>query len=464
MWTELAPEDSEGHRVYGALLLRSGQLASAVAQFEKLIALGGEDNDFGFESGGELLARERDRSTPRAAMGKLLTGRESNVHALYAYAMLAARAGEVDQSIGLLRQLLVVDPHHDRGAVLYARLLQQKGNVSDALNSLATALEQNPKAEGVRLTYARLLVDAKRYEDARTQFEWLLKDAPDNVDVRYMLGLLLLQTNHLEEARGHFERLTSVGDRRLAAHYYLGQIAESNEEVERALLEYREVDEGEHYLGAQIRVAVLLAEQGKLEEARDHLQGLPRDNALQDIQIYRAEAEILTRSNELDLAMQVYDQALSEYAKNPDLLYARAMLAEKLDRLDVLESDLRTILEDEPDNADALNALGFTLADRTERYEEALQLISRALELKPDDYYILDSMGWVLYRVGRYAEALEYLRRALTLSDDPEVAAHLGEVLWVSGDKEGAREVWNTALKITPDDERLLEVINRFTD
>ena len=133
-------------------------------------------------------------------------------------------------------------------------------------------------------------------------------------------------------------------------------------------------------------------------------------------------------------------------------------------RLDILERDLRAIISEEPDHAEALNALGFTLADRTDRYDEALVLLERALELKPDDYYIIDSMGWVLYRVGRLEEAIQYLRRAFSISEDPEVAAHLGEVLWVMGRKEAAREIWDTALQTTPDDEMLLEVIKRFSN
>lgn len=160
--------------------------------------------------------------------------------------------------------------------------------------------------------------------------------------------------------------------------------------------------------------------------------------------------------------MGVYDTALDEYPGNSDLLYARAMLAEKLDMIEVLERDLREILSREPNNADALNALGYTLADRTNRYEEALELIKQAYELRPDDHYIVDSMGWIMYRLGRYEEALKFLRRAMELNNDPEVAAHLGEVLWVMGDKAAARKIWNTALESTPDDERLLDVIKRF--
>ncbi len=246
------------------------------------------------------------------------------------------------------------------------------------------------------------------------------------------------------------------------AYYYLGQIAESREDIEAALAAYRKVSDGEHRLNAQIRAAVLLAESGRLVQARAHLHGLRSDNSQQAIRIYRAEAEILTKRKDYEDAMQVYDGALADYPQDTDLLYSRAMLAEKMDDLERLEQDLRSILAREPNNADALNALGYTLADRTDRYSEAYELVKRAYELKPDDHYVIDSMGWTLYRMGRHQEALMHLRRAMDLNGDPEIAAHLGEVLWVSGDKQAAMEIWDTALKGTPDDPRLLDVKKRF--
>ena len=211
-----------------------------------------------------------------------------------------------------------------------------------------------------------------------------------------------------------------------------------------------------------LTAAVLLAESGRLVQARAHLHGLRADNSQQAIRIYRAEAEILTKRKDLAEAMEVYNGALADYPQDTDLLYSRAMLAEKMDNIEQLERDLRAILAREPNNADALNALGYTLADRTDRYAEAYELVKRAYELKPDDHYVIDSMGWTLYRMGRHQEALMHLRRAMELNGDPEIAAHLGEVLWMTGDKEGAMEIWDTALQSTPDDPRLLDVKKRF--
>ena len=462
IWASIAPQDSQAMQVYGALLMRAGKLDEAVAQFETIVKDNGPEA--GFDTVSELLSRERDKKSALRAMEQLTAPFQGNPHALYAFAKLAARAGELEQASELLEHLLAIEPDHERGVVFYTRLLQQTGNITLALETLESALEKNQDSQPIRMTYARLLVDAKHYDEARQQFEILTEQAPDSTDVRYALGLLLLQTNHPEEAKNHFEFLTDSPERRITAHYYLGQIAETSEEFEEALSAYSRVDRGEHFLNAHIRIAVILARLGDVEKAREHLQGIPRQDTQQDIRIYRAEAEILSRNDRLEDALTVYDRAIEQHDGNADLLYARAMLAEKLDRLDILERDLRAILSAEPDNADALNALGFTLADRTDRYDEALTLLERALKLKPEDYYVIDSMGWVLYRMGRLAEAVEYLERAFSLSDDAEVAAHLGEVLWVMGRKDAARVVWDTALQTTPDDKMLLEVIERFSN
>jgi len=180
------------------------------------------------------------------------------------------------------------------------------------------------------------------------------------------------------------------------------------------------------------------------------------------MRIYLADGQILRDAGRLKEAIGVFTAGLEELPDNTDLLYARAMVEDKLGKMESMEKDLRKILSREPDNVDALNALGYSLADRTTRYDEALKLIQRALELRPDSFFILDSMGWVNYRLGHYQEAVNYLRRALDMSSDSEVAAHLTEVLWVMGDKEGARKVWDKALKGAPGNKILLDVMNRL--
>ncbi len=462
LWTEIAPDSTDARQVYAALLLRAGEIDTAVRQLDAAVQNFAGGPAEAYPRIGDMLGRERDKAVAVAVMARLVGGRPDDPHAQSAYAQLLARAGQTDRALEVYEKVLALDPDDQQTLIIYARLLQRQGNVDSALGTLSDALDRRPESDRVRLTYARLLVDAKRYDDALTQFARLSESAPGNADVRYAYGLLLMQTNHAEEAEAQFKELVARRERVPVAYYYLGQIAESREDIEAALAAYRKVSDGEHRLNAQIRAAVLLAESGRLVQARAHLHGLRSDNSQQAIRIYRAEAEILTKRKDYADAMQVYDGALADYPQDTDLLYSRAMLAEKMDNLQRLEQDLRSILVREPNNADALNALGYTLADRTDRYSEAYELVKRAYELKPDDHYVIDSMGWTLYRMGRHQEALMHLRRAMELNGDPEIAAHLGEVLWMSGDKQAAMEVWDTALKGTPDDPRLLDVKKRF--
>jgi tetratricopeptide (TPR) repeat protein len=462
LWTEIDPDSIDARQVYAALLLRAGEVDSAVRELDAAVPLFAGGSAQAYPRIADMLARERDKTVAVAVMARLVAGRPNDLHAQAAYAQLLARSGQTDRALEVYENVLALDPDDQQALIVYARLLHRQGKSDAALATLSSALERRPQSDRVRLAYARLLVDAKLYDLALAQFADLSKRAPDNADVRYAYGLLLMQTNHVKEAEAQFKELIARRERMAVAYYYLGQIAESREDIEAALAAYRKVDDGGHRLDAQIRAAVLLAESGRLVQARAHLHGLRSENNQQAIRIYRAEAEILTKRKDYAEAIQVYDGALQDYPHDTDLLYSRAMLAEKMNDLVTLERDLRSILSREPNNADALNALGYTLADRTERYAEAYELVKRAYEIKPDDHYVIDSLGWTLYRMGRHQEALMHLRRAMELNGDPEIAAHLGEVLWMTGDKKAAMEIWDTALKSTPDDPRLLDVRKRF--
>lgn len=462
LWAATAQPDHDARQVYGALLVRAGRLEEATDVLSRLVQELAPVDDEVFNRMASMLARERSRTASIQVMESLVGAHAGNAAAQYALAQLLGRFEEYERALAALERVRVIAPDDEPAAVFQAQILQRQNKGDAAIESLAAFVADHPQANTARLTYGRLLVDAKQYAEARAQFQRLAQDAPENTEIAYALGLLLLQTNDLEQAEAQFRKITTVAERREMAWYYIGQIAENREDREAALDAYRHVDRGEHYINAQVRAAVLIAEGGDLRGARAHLHALRGRNRQESVRIYRAEAEVLAGEEMLDDAMGVYDTALEEFPQESGLLYARAMLAARLDRIDQVERDLREVLEREPDNADALNALGYTLADRTDRYQEAYELIKRAHELKPDDHYVIDSLGWVLYRLGRLDEAIKHLRRALSIQADPEVAAHLGEVLWVAGDREGAKEVWNTALKAQPEDKRLLDVIKRF--
>ncbi len=463
LWVELDPRNPDPHQVLAVMQLRGGNLEQAAEHLQDIFAYSDGEIDEKLWMVANLLGREEDREAILALMENLVSSQNNSPAALYAFAHVAAKLGDLERSRELLEDTLALTPGNDNAALSYISILQRLGREPEAMTWLEQELmEREGEDFSLRLAYARLLMEARRFDEARSQFELLVAQAPENSDVLYMLGLLHLQSNRLDDSVIYFNKLSAQEKLTDVANYYLGRIAEEKQNHEEAGVWYQGVHKGEHYFDAQVRLALLLAKKGQVEEARSHLNSIQTQGKQQQIILVQAEGELLVEEKRYAEAIAVYAKALeNEY--NADLLYARAMAAERIGRLDILEADLRTILEREPDHVQALNALGYTLADATERYAEAYELIKRAFEFSPSDFYILDSMGWILYRLGRLDEAIDYLRRAMSLRPDPEIAAHLGEVLWVSGARDQAKEIWESALILTPEDTRLLDVIQRFS-
>jgi len=462
LWVELDPRNPDPHQVLAVMQLRAGNTDRTVEHLQNIFDYSNGEMDQKLWMIANMLGREKDKGQVLTVMETLISSRRDSAEALYAFAHVSARLGALERARELLEDTLKLAPDNDNAALSYISILQRLDREKQALTWLETTLENRETNDfNLRMAYARLLTDVKRFDEARRQFEILTAQAPNNSDVLYALGLLYLQANRLDDSSVYFERLSKRGQQTDAANYYLGRIAEEKQDYDKASAWYQGVHKGENYFDARIRLAMLIAKRGGVEQARDHLDAIRTQGEHQEIMLIQAEGELLTGEKRYEDAIAVYDEALKD-RDNTDLLYARAMVAEKIDRLDILEKDLRAILKNEPDHAQALNALGYTLADSTDRYDEAYALIKKALELSPSDFYILDSMGWVLYRLGRLDEAIGYLRKAMSLRSDPEIAAHLGEVLWVKGDKDEAKEIWDSALKLTPEHTYLLDVIQRF--
>lgn len=461
LWLELDPESPDAHQVMTVMTLRQGDIDQALHHLEVILKASNGQLDQKLWMIANFLGREEDQAAVLQLMERLMQNHMDDVDAMYAFANVSARMGNVDRAKDLLKRVLEIKPENEAAALTYIALLQKTGEINSALKWLETALKNREDDFNLRMAYARLLTEAKRFDDARDQFEKLSAKAPNNDDVLYALGLLNLQVNKLDQAEQYFLQLSGLKKHVFDSNYYLGRIAEERKELDKASDLYQGVHGGENYFDARIRLSLILARQGEIEKALTNIRGIQKTKGVNRLILIQAEGEILTEEKRYQEAMDVFNKAI-EKESHPDLLYSRAMLAEKMDRLDVLEVDLKAILEQDAENATALNALGYTLADRTDRFEEAYGYIKRAYEISPGDFYILDSLGWVLYRMGRLDEAVDYLQQALKLRNDPEIAAHLGEVFWVMGNKQAAKEVWETALKGTPADDRLLEVIERF--
>lgn len=462
LWAEVDPQNPDAHQVLTVMTLREGNIDQALSHLEIVLdaSMGNFDQKLWMIA--NFLGREEDQAAVLQLMERLMENHMDDPDAMFAFAHVTARMGDLDRSEDLLERVLELKPGNDAAAMTYLSLLQKKGDINKALEWTEATLKDKEDDFNLRMAYARLLTEAKQFDAARRQFEILAVQGPNNVDVLFALGLLYLQTNRLDDAEKYFLRLGKLKKRVFDSNYYLGRIAEEKDELDKASDLYQGVHGGENYLDARIRMSLILARQGNVDKALENIRTIQNADAdANRLILIQAEGEILINAKRYQEAMTFFNNAI-ELQSHPDILYSRAMLAEKMGRMDLLESDLTKIIEEDANNATALNALGYTLADRTERYEEAYGYVKRAYELSPGDFYILDSMGWVLYRLGRLDEAVEYLQKALEMRNDPEIAAHLGEVLWVMGNKQAAKEIWDTALKDTPTDDRLLDVIKRF--
>jgi tetratricopeptide (TPR) repeat protein len=462
-WIELDPKRVEARQVIAAIYIRQDNIPEAFNYINGLIQTSELEDSQLFPPLLGMLAREKNANTVLAVTQRLAKENPSRAYVQYVHGMLSAQNGRPEEALKYLdRSIALAEIEGLHSA--RARVLLKLGRSGDAVVSLQKALQNNPDDQGLRLTYARLLVDIKEYEKARIEFEKLHQASPEDAELLFTLGLLSLESQRLDDAEKYMMMLVRLKQREGEAQYYLGRIYENRKQYEAAIDWYREVHVGEYKFDARLRIADMLGISGRTEKAIEHLdamlKGSQSDGSL--VRIYISKGELLRSVRRYEEALAVFNTALGIVPGNSDLLYSRALVAEKLGRIDLLEADIRTILKTEPDNAHALNALGFTLADQTDRYQEAYGYIKRAIEIMPDDAAIIDSWGWVHYRLGEYDKAIGLLRNALSHFNDAEIAAHLGEVLWVSGNQEEATSVWIEALEKSPNDPMLQEVMQRF--
>ena len=462
IWYETESSSMQALQTLTSLLINTKRHDEALPYLQKLFVADGSNAGDGFLQLSRLLANSQDKALTLKLVQQLAQPYPELAQAHFAVAQAAIAAGQSELALTEVRAASRLKPDWDLPALLEAQLLQRQSNAL-ALKRLATFLERYPKAREVRMSYARVLVAERKYTEARAEFQTLSKDFPDNIDVIFAVGVLSLQLQDYALAEANFKRLLLLPYRdKNTARLYLGQIAEEQKNYPEALRWYDEVAGGEQYLKAQIRHALVLGKQGKLDAARAHLRQIEVNSDQARVQLLLTEAQLLRDANQPRQAFDLIGNALRNMPDQPELLYDYAMLAEKLDHIDLLETNLKKLISLQPGHAHAYNALGYSLADRNLRLPEAQGLIEKALQLAPDDPFIIDSMGWVLYRMGKSKQALEYLRKAYSARPDPEIAAHLGEVLWIAGEHREAEKIWLEATKKTPGNDALTSTIKRF--
>jgi len=461
-WHELEPASSHALQVVAAVLIADKRVEEALPYLEKLLASSGVNLENGFMQLNRLLAGNPDKAANLRVVRKLASRHPQLAQAHFAIAQAAAAAGDDTAALEAIRRAAALRPEWELAALLEAQIVQKRSPAM-AAKVLGDFVEKNPESREARLNYARALVLDRRLPEARAQFEAVLAANPGNPEVIYTVGLLAFQLKDYAVAEENMKRLLGMKYRDSnAVRYLLGQIAEDQKRWPQAIDWYEDIDEGEHVLPARMRTASAIAKQGRLDEARAFLRKVAVEHPGEQAQLTVAEAQLLREAQRHQDAFQLLSEALQKDPEQPELLYDVALTAEKLERFDVLEANLRKLMQVRPDHAHAYNALGYSFAERNMRLPEARKLIERALEISPEDSFIIDSLGWVLYRQGDLKGAAEQLRRAYGARPDAEIGAHLGEVLWMMGERAEAERVWQESLKASPENETLQKTIQRL--
>jgi tetratricopeptide (TPR) repeat protein len=450
LWIEIEPQELKAYQIAAIINIRANQMDQAINHLQQVIAIANKNGQSGYVQAAAIAEKAGSPEKALALMQQLVAEDSDSSSALYALALVANRASQRSLALDYIDRALTLEPSSTQSLVLKAHTLIAMKKQKQGVEFINQAVEKYPEDIKLRHAYARILLETDQIEGSLQQFQELHQQAPENTDFSFSLGMIHMQLNQYEEAKGYLSKLSQSRDKRNEANFYLGAIAEEEEHYKKALNHYSRV-EGKHLADAQVRIAKILSDQGNLKQARETLQRLRVNQSRNQLKFYMIKAELLREARDYATANEVYSKALDQFNDNTDLLYARGLNAADMKRVDLLEQDLGKILLTNPQHADALNALGYTLADQTDRLQEAKGYIEQALELKPDSPAVLDSMGWVEYRLGNMQAALEHLQKAAEISNDAEIASHLGEVLWVMGQQEQALEIWKAALEREPD-------------
>jgi tetratricopeptide (TPR) repeat protein len=457
---ELDPESSLAREIMAALLANDGDIAKARTQLAGILEKSANRGAVLMQLS-HLYGKFPDKAAVLEATRAVTRPYVSMPEARYAIGVAALVAGKVDVAADEADAALALKPSWQQGAILKAQILR-KSAPAEVLPFYQVFVTEHPTSIEVRMQLGRELAAERKLAEAREQFREAEKLARNDPQATYAIGLLSLQLEDFADAQLAFTRALKQGYREPTAIYLgMGQAAEGLKHYDDAIHWYQKVEAAD-WVRAQLKIATLIAKQQGLPAGREYLRRIEAQSPEDNVQRIQVEAQLLRDARAWGETYEMLTKAVSEYPDSYELLYDRAMAAERVDKLDVLEADLKRVIKMKPDYAHAYNALGYTLAEKTNRLSEARGFIEKAYKLSPDDPFILDSLGWLHYRMGNVDEALKHLHLAYNVRPDPEIAAHLGEALWRSGQRDEARKIWSAALSENPNHETLLAVMQKY--
>lgn len=462
LWLEVDPDNLQAHRVSAIQAVKNNELQTALTHMEKIMDLGGDaDFDSLAAMAGNLPPEQQQELL---GLYKQMAERHPETPELnYSTALLLKVTGKPKEALERIEALLEDEPEFQPAIILKGDLLYQVGKRRNALDHLLVNTRRFPANRQMGTLYGRMLIGEAEMQAAQDEFSRLMQRFPNTPSLRLSHALVALENGQPDLAKQDLTRLIQQGHHTSEAHYYLGRIADEENKTNQAIGYYRSVEEGNYYFPALARASALQAGQGELDAALTDIRELREANPEQAENFWLLEVNLLLDQEQEDAALEAATEALASFPDNIRIRYARAMLFDSMDSPEQAEDDLRRIVENDPQNAVALNALGYILTTRSNRLDEARGYIEQALALDPENPAILDSMGWVLYLQGQEQEALAYLSEAWAAYPDPEVSAHYGEVLWSTGAEDQARIIWKEGIDADPGHPILIETIERLT-
>lgn len=461
LWLEIEADNPRAHQAAANIAMEQGQLTLAAYHTEQLWLLTGI-NQF------DVLAANAERHSHLEQQRLLVELIEiddrypNTVQIKFALALLMQQLQQYDDALRYTRQAqeLAPDVAHIRLHEVRVLLLQQE--MAQAEKKLIALKRRYPEHKGIQVMHARLLLDQRRLDDARHAFAALYEQFPEDDALLFSLALLEYEVGDSAQAYTYLSRLNESRHHQNEANFYLGNIAYDNEQWRHALSYYRLVQPSREFLPAHMRAAQLIERLSNINDAQQYLHEQQQRYPKQRAELRRLEVDLLIQAEQHRAVFTVLSDLITDDKNDIDLRYLRAIVAERLNDLDTVESDLLWILQRHPMHVESLNALGYTLANRTDRLDEAKIYIIAAYELAPDNPAIMDSLGWLYFRLRDYERAEPLLAEAFAQLPDHEIAAHYGELLWHIGETERAHEVWRMGLEHTPNSSVILDTLKRL--
>ena len=460
LWVDTSPDDPEAHKAALQAYLNQGDALTALTHASWLYQYHNDLDSL------LLVTTTFDSPSQIASLidsvKKLPFSREKQAITHLLTAVLEQKLGQLKDAERNARAFLAAVPADQRGLLLLSQLLHQQNRSDESIELLINALKDKPNNRPLRLQYARFLA-TNTPKKAIAQFEILRDDNPKDQEVNFLLALMQLSHGDIAAAENLFEQASAKPSLRSDAQYHLGAISEQKGDISGAMSRYTQVRFGRNYIAAASRLSALLAKHRSMSQAQQYLQRMRSSQPTQAVILFQVESNLLLNAQKPSQALVVLSSGLDYFPNDPQLLYARSMVAEQQDDFVLAEQDLRAILAQDQNNATVLNALGYTMILHTDRREEAFELISKAYQLEPKDPSIIDSMGWALFKLGKTEQALDFLKQAFEIMPDPEIAAHLGEVHWTLDNRKDASIIWQQGLQSIPDHKGIINTMLRLS-